>query len=55
MDIKKKEKIQKQPLGKLASKRKRISRSLELVQKKADAFRELLNNNKKNDLETVTI
>lgn len=53
MDIKKKTTIKKQPLGKLASKRKRISRSLELVQKKADTFRELLNNNRENDLVTV--
>ncbi len=55
MDIKKKTKIKKQPLGKLASKRKRLARSLELVQQKADAFREQLNNNRENDLETVSV
>jgi hypothetical protein len=57
MDIKKKEKIKKQPLGKLASKRKRLAKALELVNKKADAFRELLNNNKdkEDDLETVSL
>ena len=55
MDTKKKTKIKKQPLGKLASKRKRISRSLELVQKKADTFREQLATIRENDLETISL
>lgn len=55
MDIKKKDKIKKQPLGKLASKRKRLARTLELVNKKADAFREQLAINRENDLETISL
>jgi hypothetical protein len=52
---KNKDKNKKQPVGKLAAKRIRIAKSLEQMQKKADAFRASLNNIKENDLETEAV
>ena len=45
------DKNKKPTLGKLASKRNRIAKSLEQIQKKADSFRASLNNIKENDIE----
>jgi len=52
---KNKDKNTKPTLGKLASKRIRIAKSLEQIQKKADAFRASLNNIKENDLKTPCV